>query len=105
MHNTAILKKIEKIAEKERRSTDEVLRDMMEAYERARTQREEGDAWVMNIIKEAQEEQKKNPMTREEIRKESDRLARYGEQQAKRLGIKERDIPRIIDEYRRSRRA
>jgi hypothetical protein len=79
---------------------------MVRVYQRYRRQREEDEErWIMNLIREAQEEQKKNPMTPEELRKESERLARYGEQQAKKLGIKPKDINRIIHEYRAQRRA
>jgi hypothetical protein len=36
------------------------------------------DAWVMQVIQEAQEEQRRNPMTIEELLRESRALAEYG---------------------------
>jgi bifunctional DNA-binding transcriptional regulator/antitoxin component of YhaV-PrlF toxin-antitoxin module len=56
---------------------------------------------VMRLVKDA----KKNPMTRAEIRAENARLMAYGARQAKKVGIKERDIPRVIHESRSRRRS
>ena len=41
----------------------------------------------------------------EALLKESDRLASYGAQQAKRLGIKVADVNRIVHEHRKVRRS
>jgi histone H3/H4 len=100
---TNILKKVEKIAEQEQRSTDEVLRDMMESYERTRKQREEEEEndWVMNLIKEAQEEQKRNPKAPEEIVEELRALGRDVAAEAKKRGITGKDVNRIIYESRK----
>jgi len=56
---------------------------------------------VMRLIKEA----KKNPMSRAELRAENARLMAYGARQAKKAGIKERDIVRVIHESRSRRRS
>ena len=57
---------------------------------------------MSKLIQEAQAEERRRPLTLEELRKEDARLARYGEQQAKKLGIKPQDISRIIHEHRDS---
>jgi hypothetical protein len=57
------------------------------------------------VIKEAKAEQASNPMDVEALLKESDRLASYGAQQAKRLGIKVADMNRIVHEHRTVRRS
>ncbi len=57
----------------------------------------------MQVIREAQEEEKRNPMTTEEILRESRALAEYGARQAKKVGIDVDDdevINRIIHEER-----
>jgi hypothetical protein len=51
---------------------------------------------VMRIIEEA----KKNPMTARELAAENSRLMAYGARQAKKAGIKERDVPRVIHDSR-----
>ena len=56
---------------------------------------------VMRLIKEA----KKNPMSPAELRAENARLMAYGGRQAKKAGIKERDIVRVIHESRSRRRS
>lgn len=55
---------------------------------------------VMKIIEEA----KKNPMSRRELAVANARLMAYGARQAKKAGIKEGDIPRVIHESRSRRR-
>jgi hypothetical protein len=54
----------------------------------------------MGIIEEARAEQEKNPISIEDMLKESDRLSRYGARQARKLGIKPKDIDRIVHDYR-----
>jgi bifunctional DNA-binding transcriptional regulator/antitoxin component of YhaV-PrlF toxin-antitoxin module len=56
---------------------------------------------VTRLIKQA----KKNPMSPAELRTESRRLMAYGSRQAKKVGIKERDITRVIHESRSRRRS
>ncbi len=55
----------------------------------------------MDLIREAQEEQEKHPMTPEGLVRELQELGRYGAEQAKKLGTKPKDVGRIIDESRK----
>ena len=52
--------------------------------------------FVMQIIEEA----KKNPMTASELATENARLMAYGARQAKKAGIRECDVPRVIHDSR-----
>src|SRR5437667_8963054 len=56
---------------------------------------------VTRIIKEV----KDNPMSRRQVAALDAQLAAYGSKQAKKVGIKERDIPRLIHESRARHRA
>jgi len=99
-----VVKEVESLAKEENRTKSELFREMVRVYRRYRRQREEDEEkWVMNIIKEAKAEQRQNPMNADEMIKESYRLARYGSKQAKKLGIKSKDINRIIHEFRAER--
>ena len=62
------------------------------------------DRWIDGLIEEAKAEQAENPMDVEALLKESDRLASYGSQRAKRLGIKVTDVNRIVHEHRKLQR-
>ena len=50
----------------------------------------------MQVIREAQEEERLHPMTPEELRREDAELRRYGVAQAKKLGLKAKDIDRLL---------
>ena len=79
---------------------------MVRVYRRYRDQRDRDEnRWIMGIIEEAKAEQEKNPMSTEDMLKESDRLSRYGARQAKKLGIKPKDIDRIVHDYRARKQA
>ncbi|MBI4909023.1 MAG: ribbon-helix-helix protein, CopG family [Acidobacteria bacterium] len=102
----ALFKEVEGLAKAEHRTKSELFREMVRVYSRYRQQRQQDeDRWILNIIAEAKAEQAKNPKSTEEMLKESERLALYGEQQAKRLGIKPKDVNRIINEYRQSQQS
>ncbi len=102
----AVVKEIETLAKQERRTKSELFREMVRVYERYRMQRElDEQRWVENLIAEAKAEEAKHPLSVEEMHKESDRIARYGERQAKKLDIKPKDINRLVHEYRRSRKS
>jgi hypothetical protein len=102
----SMAKEVEQIAKVERRTKSELFREMFRVYKRYRVQRDQDDErWVMNLIREVEEEEQRRPMTPAELRKENAELARYGEAQSKKLGIREEDINRIIHEYRTQRRA
>jgi hypothetical protein len=106
----ALARRMEKLARQERRTPAALLREMLRLYERYRKQQEDEqapytEAWVMNLVREAEEEDRLHPMTAEEEEREEAELQRYGAAQAKKLGIKsEKDIDRIIQEYRKERR-
>ena len=102
----AVVKEIETLAKQERRTKSELFREMVRVFERYRAQKElDEQRSVENLIAEAKAEQAKHPMSVEEMRKESDRIARYGKRQANKLGIKPKDINRLVHEYRRSRKS
>ncbi len=103
---TAVVKEVETLAKEERRTKSELFREMVRVYRRYRTQRDRDEQrWITSLIEQARAEQAKNPMSVEELLKESTRLSRYGAAQAKKLGIKPKDVNRVIHEYRQSQRA
>lgn len=100
------VKEVETLAKEERRTKSELFREMVRVYRRYRTQRDrDEERWIMGIIEEAKAEQAKNPMSVEEMLKESERLADYGVQKAQDIGIKAKDVNRIIHEDRKTRKA
>ena len=99
----AVVREVETLAKQERRTKSELFREMVRVYRRYTEQRDRDDErWISNLIKEAKAEQATNPMSVDDMLKESDRLARYGEKQAKKLGLKPKDIDRIIHERRQT---
>jgi len=97
-----LVREVEKMAKQERRTKSELFREMVRVYQRYRKQREEDEErWVMNLIREAKEEQERNPLSPEELVKELKELGQYGARQAKKLGIKPKDVNRIIYEARK----
>ncbi len=102
----AIEREVGQVAKAEQRTKSELFREMFRVYKRFRIQREqEEERWVLTLIREAQDEERQHPLTPEEIRTEDEELNRYGEAQSKKLGIKEKDITRLLHEYRTRRRA
>jgi metal-responsive CopG/Arc/MetJ family transcriptional regulator len=97
---------LEQMAKEEHRTKSDLFREMVRVYRSYRKRHPEpeiDDEWVMQVIREAQEEEKRNPMTTEEILRESRALAEYGARQAKKVGIDVDDdevINRIIHEER-----
>jgi metal-responsive CopG/Arc/MetJ family transcriptional regulator len=101
----AVAEEVDQLARQERRSKSELFREMLRVYQRYLKQREVADErWVMELIREVQEEEAHQPMNQEEMLRESEGLARYGAEQAKKLGIKPKDIPCIIYDARQRRR-
>jgi hypothetical protein len=103
-----VAREVERIAKADRRSQTAVFRDMMQVYKdfRRKQREEEEDRWVMDLIREAQEEQEKNPMTPEEMVKEFEELAHEFSAKAKERGIRTaKDIDRIIHETRKRQAA
>jgi hypothetical protein len=96
-------KEFDQIATEEHRTKSELFREMFRVYRSYRKRHPEpeiDDEWVMQVIAEAQEEQRQNPMTPDELVAEFKELAREGGERARQLGIKEEDIDRIIHEHR-----
>ena len=96
-----VVREVENLARQERRTKSELFREMVRVYRRYREQRDRDERrWIMGIIEEARAEQEKDPISIEDMLKESDRLSRYGARQARKLGIKPKDIDRIVHDYR-----
>jgi hypothetical protein len=97
----AFLRKAAKIAREEHLTPPQLLNDMLDVYQQHRKQQKPYDeAWAMNVIQEAQEEERRHPMTLEELKREDADLRRYGVAQAKKLGLKAKDIDRLLQERR-----
>jgi hypothetical protein len=97
----AVVKEVESLAKAERRTKSELFREMVRVYTRYRQQRDRDEhRWIDNIIEQAKAEERRRPTPPEELKAESERLARYGQQQLKKLGYKPKDINRLINEYR-----
>src|SRR5689334_4518784 len=95
----SVVKQVATMAKQEGRTKSELVREMVRVYRRYRAQRDRDDErWISNLIEEANAEQTASPMSIEQMLQESQRLARYGQKQAKRLGIKAKDVSRIIHE-------
>jgi hypothetical protein len=98
---------LEQMAKEEHRTKSELFREMVRVYRSYRKRHPEpeiDDEWVMQVLREAEEEEKRNPMTRAEFLKLEDELMRYGANQAKKMGIKLEDVDRIIREERDKRK-
>ena len=94
---TAMVKDAERLAKRENRTMSELIREALRHYQARRAGTEQDDLqWVRRII----EETKENPMPPAELAAESESLAAYGARQAKKLGIKESDVVRLIQEFR-----
>jgi hypothetical protein len=100
-------KELEQMAKEEHRTKSDLFREMVRVYRSYRKRHPEpeiDDAWAMQVIREAQEEQERNPMTPDELVAEFKELACEGGRQAKQLGITEEDIDTIIREERHKRK-
>jgi hypothetical protein len=99
-------REFDQIATEEHRTKSELFREMFRVYRSYRKRHpdpEIDDEWVMQVIQEAQKEQRQNPMTPGELVAEFRDLARYGAKQANKVGIDVEDdevINRIIHEER-----
>ena len=101
-----VVKEVKSLAKQERRTKSELLREMVRVYRRYRDQRDRDESrWITGLIDEARAEQQKNPTSTEDMLKESGRLSRSGARQAKKLGIKPKDIDRIVRDYRARKQA
>ncbi len=67
---TALAEEVEQVAKAERRTKSELFREMFRVYQVYRKQRaQEEERWAMDLIREAQEEQEKNPMSPRDLLK------------------------------------
>lgn len=102
----ALLQEAARIAEAEGRTGGALFRDMLRNYKSRRKEQEPyGEAWALNLMREAQEEERLHPMTPDEEAREEKEMNRYAAAQSKKVGIKEKDIPKLIKESRVKRRA
>jgi hypothetical protein len=98
---------LEQMAKEEHRTKSELFREMVRVYRSYRKRHPEpeiDEEWVLQVLREAQEEQERNPMTPDELVAEFKELAREGGERAKQLGITEGDIDTIIREERHKRK-
>ena len=101
-----VVREVENLAKEERRTKSELFREMVRVYRRYRQQRDrDEERWIHQIIEEARSEQMKSPASAKELIEEDERLLRYGARQAKKLGIKARDVNRIVHDYRKSKKS
>ncbi len=97
---------LEQMAKEEHRTKSELFREMVRVYRSYRKRHPEpeiDEEWVMQVLREAEEEEKRNPMTDEEFLREFRELAQYGAGQAKKMGIDVEDdevVNRIVHEER-----
>jgi hypothetical protein len=97
---------LEQMAKEEHRTKSELFREMVRVYRSYRKRHPEpeiDEEWVMQVLREAQEEEEQNPMTDEEFLREFRELAQYGAGQAKKMGIDVDDdevVNRIVHEER-----
>jgi metal-responsive CopG/Arc/MetJ family transcriptional regulator len=93
---------LEQMAKEEHRTKSELFREMVRVYRSYRKRHPEpeiDDEWVMQVLREAEEEEKRNPMTRAEFLKLEDELMRYGANQAKKMGIKLEDVDELVASF------
>ena len=60
------------------------------------------EKWAENALREAREEDRKNPKTRQEEEAEEKRLLELGGKQAKKLSIKPQDAEKLVHDYRKT---
>src|SRR5919197_689937 len=62
------------------------------------------EEWARNVLKEAADEAKRTPKTKEEEEAEERRLLSLGARQARKLRIKPQDAEKLAHEYRKTTR-
>lgn len=81
---------VEQIAKEEDRTKSELFREMLRVYRSYRKRQPEpaiDEAWVMQVINEAQEEERRTPISAEEFAAAIERGQRYGAERLKVLGM------------------
>lgn len=100
-----LAEEVEELAKQERRNKSELFREMLRVYQRyLKQRRDDEERWIEDVIQEVKEEEARQPMSQEEMLRQSRELAQYGAAQANKLGITPKDIPRIIHDTRQRRR-
>jgi len=102
-----VVREVESLAKKERRTKSELFREMVRVYQKYRVQRDRDELrWINGVIDQARTEQAIQPMTGAALLAENSRLSRYGQQQAKKAGIRtdSKSINRIVHERRKANR-
>jgi hypothetical protein len=77
---------LEQMAREEHRTKSELFREMVRVYCSYRKRHPEPEIdgeWVMQVIREAEEEEKRNPMTDEEFLREFRELAQFSMEQGR----------------------
>ena len=105
----SIAEEVRQVAQEERRTKSELFREMFRFYTTYRHQlhkaeEERFQRMIDEAIAEGQREKENPTMTQEEIDKLEQELLRYGEQQAKRQGIAEKDVDRIVYARRKQKK-
>lgn len=106
----AVAQEIEEVAQQESRTKSELLREVWRVYRVYRKRRPEpemDETLTLQIMLEAQAEQRANPMSPVELKAEFRKLSRYGAKQAKKMGINVEDeetINRLVHAARVQRR-
>jgi hypothetical protein len=97
----SIAEEVDLVANEERRTKSELFREMFRIYQTYRhelrqAEEEQFQHMIDEAIAEGQREKENPTMRQEEIDKREGELLRYGESQAKKLGIAEKDVDRIV---------
>ena len=97
----AMLKDTERLTKRDRRAGKTLSTPAPDALSTLAPTEQYDTQWVTRVMEEA----KMNPLTPEELEADYQDLAAYGARQAKKLGVKERVIVRLIHEFRAQRKA
>jgi hypothetical protein len=105
----SMVDEVEQIAKEERRTKSELFRRMFGVYKTYRKQLEQAEEerfqrMIDEAIAEGLREKESPTMSEEEYDALEEELLRYGERQAKKMGIAREDVDRIIREERDKRK-
>ena len=99
---------VEQIAREEKRTKSELFREMLRVYRSYRKKQPEpamDEEWLAHVIREAQEENRRNPLTQKQLLAESVRLLQYGTERAEAAGItSEEELNDTVYEERQKHR-
>jgi hypothetical protein len=90
----------ERVAEEEGSTKSELFRRMFRLYQSYRTPLGEQapESWVERLIREAQDTERRAPLSAQEYGAALQRAQRYGSRRAKALGLtSETDLDRVLD--------